>query len=77
MATIWAMTEIMSEEDRPRVQINYPRIAGDGPAQAIYIGAGKDGWRDAYHFLLTMPLPMFLGVMAAGFIGINTLFALA
>ena len=40
-----------------------------------YIGGTRDGWRDAYHYLLTIPLAAFLGVMAAAFIVINSLFA--
>ncbi|HEX4740446.1 MAG TPA: ion channel [Caulobacteraceae bacterium] len=38
-------------------------------------GAPRDGWRDAYHLMLTMPLGAFLGVMATGYLLINLLFA--
>jgi inward rectifier potassium channel len=66
----------MSEDDQPPLQVNYPRIGGDGPPDAIFLGQPKDGWRDAYHYLLTMPLPAFFAVMAAGFIVIHLFFAL-
>lgn len=56
--------------------IRYPRMGGDGPPTAIYIGNAKDGWKDAYHFLLTMPLAVFFGLMAAGYLAINAAFAL-
>src|SRR5579864_4996653 len=54
--------------------VSYPRMGGDGPTQARYIGHAKDGWRDAYHFLLTMPLWRFLAVMAGAYIVINAVF---
>lgn len=41
----------------------------------VYLGLPRDGWRDAYHLMLTMPLPAFLGVMATGYLAINSLFA--
>jgi inward rectifier potassium channel len=50
----------------------YPRIGTRGlPAE----GLPKDGWRDAYHYLLTMPLWAFFAAMASAFIVINGLFA--
>jgi len=52
---------------------NYPKI---GSSAVSYRGLPRDGWRDAYHILLTMPLAGFLAVMAAGFLTINTFFAL-
>jgi len=63
-----------AEEQDPPPPL-YPRMGGDGPPQAIYLGAGKDGWRDAYHYLLTMPLPALFAVLAAGYIAINCVFA--
>jgi inward rectifier potassium channel len=57
--------------------ITFPRMGGEGRPDAIYIGHGKDGWRDAYHFLLTMPLGWFFAVMAGGYLAVNALFALA
>src|SRR5579883_1593344 len=54
--------------------IRYPRMGGDGPSRAIYIGHAKDGWRDAYHFLLTIPLWRFLAVMAGAYVAINAIF---
>jgi inward rectifier potassium channel len=52
---------------------NYPRFGTTG---AIYVGLPRAGWRDAYHFLLTMPLWAFMGVMAAAFLTIHGVFAL-
>jgi inward rectifier potassium channel len=56
----------------PARQRAYPRYGGDDVA---YLGLDRDGWRDAYHRLLTMPNWMFLLVVAAGYLSINTLFA--
>ena len=58
-------------------QIRYPRIGGDSLPPAVYLGHGKDGWKDAYHFLLTMPLVAFFGVMGAAYLCVNALFGLA
>jgi inward rectifier potassium channel len=41
----------------------------------VFRGAPQDGWRDAYHLMLTMPTPAFLAVMAGGYLAINLLFA--
>ena len=49
----------------------YPRM---GSRNLTYLGLPRDGWRDAYHVLLTMPLAAFLGVMAAAFLTINAFF---
>jgi inward rectifier potassium channel len=57
-------------------QVRYPRMGGAAMPPAIYLGHGKDGWKDAYHFLLTMPLGVFFGVMGAGYLAVNTVFAL-
>jgi len=70
------MTLSMADGAEEQTRVNYPRMGGDGRLQAIYIGHGKDGWRDAYHFLLTMPLAAFFGVMAGGYVAVNTVFAL-
>jgi len=69
------MTGRMSN-DQPPQQFSFPRIGGDGPPDAIFLGQPKDGWRDAYHYLLTMPLPAFFAVMAAGFVTLHLFFAL-
>jgi inward rectifier potassium channel len=53
---------------------SYPRL---GRAQSNYVGLPRDAWRDAYHILLTISLPRFLALMAAGYLAINTVFALA
>ena len=57
-------------------QVRYPRMGGDNLPPAIYIGHAKDGWKDAYHFLLTMPLGAFFAAMAAAYLSVNALFAL-
>jgi inward rectifier potassium channel len=50
----------------------YPRL---GSSRLRYLGLPRDGWRDAYHVLLTMPLPAFFAVMAGAFVTLNSLFA--
>jgi inward rectifier potassium channel len=70
------MTLAMADGAEEQTRVNYPRMGGDGRPQAIYIGHGKDGWRDAYHFLLTMPLALFFAVMGAAYLGVNALFGL-
>jgi inward rectifier potassium channel len=55
--------------------LRYPRMGADDGPTAIYIGHAKDGWKDAYHFLLTMPLAVFFAVMGAGYLAINAVFA--
>ena len=54
-----------------------PRLAGEGGPRPVFRGQAKDGWRDTYHQLLTMPFGVFIGVMAAGYLAINALFGLA
>ena len=68
----------MSEEDvedvaEESVRATYPRL---GTASA-FVGLPRAGWRDAYHFLLTIPLPWFMAVLAGAYLAINTAFALA
>jgi inward rectifier potassium channel len=53
--------------------VTYPRM---GSQRVPYIGLPRDGWRDAYHILLTLPTPAFLGVLAVAFLGVNAAFAL-
>jgi len=63
----------MAAETRERRPAGpYPRL---GSARLAYRGLPRDGWRDAYHVLLTMPLPAFFAVMAGAFLTINSLFA--
>src|SRR5471032_1591924 len=50
----------------------YPRI---GTLGATYLGLPREGWRDAYHLLLTMPTAALLGVMALAYLTVNSLFA--
>jgi inward rectifier potassium channel len=49
----------------------YPRL---GSARPSFRGLRREGWRDAYHLLLTMPLAAFFAVMACAFLLINCLF---
>lgn len=46
-----------------------------GSARPATVGLARDGWRDAYHYLLTLPLAGFLGVMALSYLSVNALFA--
>ena len=63
------MSESRSAEgQRP----GYPRI---GTRALPSTGLPRDRWRDGYHVLLTMPLWRFFAVMAAIFLGLNTVFA--
>ncbi|MDQ2764649.1 MAG: ion channel, partial [Pseudomonadota bacterium] len=62
----------MTQDEPETVAAAYPRM---GSGTLTYLGLSRDAWRDAYHVLLTMPLIPFLAVMAAGFLGINALFA--
>jgi inward rectifier potassium channel len=53
-------------------------MGGDGRMRVRYTGHTRgEGWRDAYHHMLTMPLIAFFGVMGAIYLAINTGFALA
>lgn len=56
-------------------QVRYPRMGGENLPPAIYLGHGKDGWKDAYHFLLTMPLAGFFAVMGGMYLAVNAVFA--
>ncbi|HEY1425261.1 MAG TPA: ion channel [Caulobacteraceae bacterium] len=61
-----------------KTRVQYlPSIGGDGRTAVRYIGHGRDGWRDAYHHLLTLPLLAFFGVMGAIYLTVNAVFALA
>jgi inward rectifier potassium channel len=67
----------MARDDANVVTPAPPRLAGDGASGPIFRGQAKDGWRDTYHQLLTMPLPVFVAVMATWYVAVNTLFGLA
>jgi inward rectifier potassium channel len=60
------------DDETPVVAAPYPRM---GSGAATYLGLPRDGWRDAYHRLLTMPLWAFMAVMAGAYLGVNALFA--
>src|SRR5258706_11600117 len=73
----------MAEETAPKdLQIALPRlmtpprIVNAPSSRQVYSGLPREGWRDAYHALLTMPLAAFLAVMAGAFLSINRLFAI-
>ena len=59
--------------DTAEGRVAYPRM---GSQRVPYIGLPRDGWRDAYHVLLTLPTWAFLVVVALTFLTINTVFAL-
>jgi len=64
----------MSEDVSQPVVHNYPRVGGSDQGDVEFRGRARDGWRDAYHHLLTIPLWQFLAIMAAGFLCLNALF---
>ena len=71
------MTAAMSEDAQEPVRAGYMRLGiDDATSPPVYIGHAKDGWRDFYHFLLTVPLWRLMLVLAAGYLAINALFAL-
>ncbi|MGH6958227.1 MAG: ion channel [Caulobacteraceae bacterium] len=49
-------------------------LAGDGPSDTVFRGQPKGGWRDAYHWLLTIPLAAFFAVFAAWYLAMNAVF---
>ncbi len=61
----------MKQDNRPAPGA-YPRL---GAGTLPFRGMPKDRWRDAYHYLLTMPLLAFFAVMAGAFLLINSAFA--
>ena len=52
-----------------------PPFTRMGAARPRYVGLPRDGWRDAYHIMLTLPWAGFLGVMAVVYLCVNALFA--
>ncbi len=53
-------------------------VRTDGARRNFVVHGGpKDGWRDVYHYLLTMPWWAFVATMAGVYLGVNLLFALA
>ena len=62
----------MVKRIEPLAPGDYPRL---GAGTLPFRGMPKDGWRDAYHYLLTMPLWAFFAVMAGAFMAINSAFA--
>ncbi|HEY2051908.1 MAG TPA: ion channel [Caulobacteraceae bacterium] len=53
----------------------HPRRRLGDLANVVFRGAPRDGWRDAYHVMLTMPLGAFMVVMASGYLLLNLVFA--
>ena len=62
-----------AKAEAAEAQVTYPRM---GTQRVPYIGLPRDGWRDAYHVLLTLPTAAFLVVLAVAFLAINAVFAL-
>ena len=72
------MTQVMSEDAQEPAPAAYIRLGvEDATAPPIYIGHAKDGWRDFYHFLLTVPLWRLMLTLTGGYVAINAVFALA
>jgi inward rectifier potassium channel len=72
------MTQVMSEDAQEPAPAAYIRLGvEDATAPPIYIGHAKDGWRDFYHLLLTVPLWRLMLVLTGGYVAINAVFALA
>jgi inward rectifier potassium channel len=72
------MTQVMSEDAQEPAPAAYIRLGvEDATAPPIYIGHAKDGWRDFYHWLLTVPLWRLMLVLTGGYVAINAVFALA
>lgn len=60
----------------PRTRRAYiPSFTGDGRTEVRSVGWARDGWRDTYHHLLTMPLAAFFAVLAALYLALNVGFA--
>ncbi|WP_193195702.1 ion channel [Nostoc sp. MG11] len=57
----------------PRIHIKIQ----DGQFEIMGMGVWYSYWRDPYHLLLTIPWTAFLALIAALYVGINALFALA
>jgi inward rectifier potassium channel len=54
------------DEKAPRTRL--------GHDQVTMTGLPRDGWRDAYHRLLTLPTPIFLAALAMAFLIVNAVF---
>jgi len=62
----------------PRSRRTYvPGMTGEGLTEVRYRGGSRDGWRDAYHHLLTMPLAAFFAVMGGVYLAVNAAFGVA
>jgi inward rectifier potassium channel len=61
---------------KPRSALSRPsRHQRYGSADIAFLGLQPDGWRDAYHRLLTVPNWAFLLIVAFAFVAINAIFA--
>jgi inward rectifier potassium channel len=58
----------------PGVREKEPPRARLGHDQVTMTGLPRDGWRDAYHRLLTLPTPTFLAALALAFLIVNATF---
>jgi inward rectifier potassium channel len=61
--------------DQPSAPPTRPALPRYGGARIAFLGLEPDGWRDAYHRLLTMPNWAFLLTLAAGYVLVNSTFA--
>ena len=68
-----ATDELGLEELGAPPRSDYPRL---GASSLTYRGLPRDGWKDGYHYLLTMPVWAFIALMASAYLAINTLFGL-
>ena len=72
------MTAAMSDDTQGAAPAAYIRLGvDDTSAPPVYIGHAKDGWRDFYHLLLTVPLGWLILALTGGYLAINAVFALA
>jgi inward rectifier potassium channel len=62
---------VEKDEDRTEDGRPYHRL---GSQEVAMLGLPHDGWRDAYHRLLTVPTPVFLAIMGLTYLMVNAIF---
>ena len=50
-------------------------IVRAGQFEVIKINTGRPDWRDAYHWILSLSWPEFIGLLSGGYLVINLFFA--
>jgi inward rectifier potassium channel len=70
------MTGGMARDPRTTARAYAPSMTGDGASAVRYVGGRAESWSDAYHYLLTMPLAAFFGVLGGVYLAINAVFGL-